>query len=157
MLYGEPRITHDVDLLLFLPSDRIEDFANLFPDAEFYVPPIEVMAFERERARGHFNVIHSASGLKADVYTVGADALHLWAFRNCRVYEIEGNEVSVAPPEYVIVRKLEYFREGGSEKHLRDIRSILRTSGDLVDRSELGEWIQSQGVEEQWRTLSWDF
>jgi len=27
-----------------------------------------------------------------------------------------------APPEYVILRKLQYFREGGSEKHLLDIK-----------------------------------
>jgi len=34
----------------------------------------------------------------------------------------EAGRFRVAAPEYVIVRKLEFFREGGSEKHLRDIR-----------------------------------
>ena len=38
--------------------------------------------------------------------------------------------MALAPAEYVIVRKLEYYREGGSEKHLRDIRSMLAVSGD---------------------------
>ncbi len=154
MLYGEPRITHDVDLLLFLPSDRIREFADLFPVSEFYVPPIEVMVAESQRDRGQFNVIHSASGLKADVYTVRADELHLWAFRNLRTYAVEGNEVRIAPPEYVIVRKLEYFREGGSEKHLRDIRSILQTSEELIDRSMLNDWIANKGVEEQWQIVN---
>ena len=59
----------------------------------------------------------------------------------------------LAPPEYVIIRKLEYFREGGSEKHLRDIRSMLAVSGDQFDRSALNEWIVRQGVEAEWRKV----
>lgn len=31
-------------------------------------------------------------------------------------FEYKGHHLQVAPPEYVIVCKLEYFREGGSEK-----------------------------------------
>jgi hypothetical protein len=31
----------------------------------------------------------------------------------------------LAPPEYVIVRKLELWREGGSEKHLPDVRAMV--------------------------------
>ena len=33
--------------------------------------------------------------------------------------------VRVAPPEYVILRKLSFYQEGGSEKHVRDIRGVL--------------------------------
>lgn len=153
MLYGEPRITHDVDLLLFLPSDRIDDFVRLFPENDYYVPPATVLVTESHRERGQFNIIHSASGLKADVYTVRSDTLHLWAFRNQRSYKLDGSEVHIAPPEYVIIRKLEYFREGGSEKHLRDIRSILQMSADLIDRSTLNDWIQTQHLAKEWQIV----
>jgi hypothetical protein len=50
----------------------------------------------------------------------------------------------------VIVRKLEFYREGGSEKHLRDIRSILALSSELVDRSALEDWIRRLGLEAPW-------
>lgn len=60
MLYGEPRVTHDVDLLMFLPADRLTEFAGMFPDSDFYGPPNEVLLTESSRERGHFNVIHSA-------------------------------------------------------------------------------------------------
>ena len=59
----------------------------------------------------------------------------------------------MAPVEYVIVRKLEYFREGGSEKHLRDIRAMLAVSGDQLDRAELDEWIRRRGLETQWKQV----
>ena len=37
-------------------------------------------------------------------------------------------QLPVAPPEYVIVRKLQFYHEGGSEKHLRDISAMLRNA-----------------------------
>jgi hypothetical protein len=65
--------------------------------------------------------------------------------------EYRGEPIMLAPPEYVILRKLEYFREGGSEKHLRDTRSMLAVSGDQINRSELAEWIRRRGLEAEWR------
>ncbi len=152
MLYSEPRVTHDVDLVVFLRADQIARLPQLYPHPEFYVPPPEVIAAEVMRARrGHFNIIHVDSGLKADFYTANRDEFQAWAFRNARRYEVSGILITVSPPEYVIVRKLEFFREGGSEKHLRDIRAMLRLSGDQIDRSVLAEWVSRQGVEDQWR------
>jgi len=60
----------------------------------------------------------------------------------------------LAPPEYVIVRKLEYFREGGSDKHLRDIRAMLAVSGDQLDRAALKDWIERRGVQAEWQKAS---
>ena len=68
-------------------------------------------------------MIHTDTGFKADFYPAGRDEFHA-----CQM-EYRGEPLTVAPPEYVIVRKLEYFREGGSEKHLRDIRSMVSVSG----------------------------
>jgi hypothetical protein len=49
--------------------------------------------------------------------------------------------------------KLEYYREGGSEKHLRDIRSMLAVSGDQMNMVELKEWIARQQLEPQWQEV----
>ena len=151
MLYGEPRVTHDIDLVVFLRAEQIQQLAKIYPPPEFYVPPIEAILEEAARDRGSFNIIHADSGLKADFYFAGRDEFHGWAFRNAKQYSIGQTMIRLAPPEYVIVRKLEYYREGGSEKHLRDIRSMLAVSGEQLDRSELNEWIQRQAVQEQWR------
>lgn len=61
---------------------------------------------------------------------MGSDPLHAWAFPLRRqITWPTGIEVSVAPPEYVVLRKLEYYREGRSSKHPADIRSIQITTG----------------------------
>jgi hypothetical protein len=152
MLYGEPRVTHDIDLVVFLRVDDVSRLNVIFPEPAFYVPPAAVIVEEigRER-RGHFNIIHLDSGLKADFYTAGRDELHAWAFRHARRYVIGTVSITVAPPEYVILRKLEYHQEGGSEKHLRDIRAMLAISGDQLDRAALQDWLARLGLETEWQ------
>jgi hypothetical protein len=154
-LYGEPRATHDIDLVVELSTAHCDALPRVFPAEEFYLPPPEVVRLESQReGRGHFNIIHHASGLKADIYLVGTDELHAWALRNARRYSVEGIDVCVAPPEYVITRKLEFYREGGSAKHLRDIRSMLSLASDLIDFPTLDTWIRSRGLEAQWSEAS---
>jgi hypothetical protein len=152
ILYGEPRLTHDVDFVIFLRPEDVSRLRAVFPPDEFYVPPPEVIHAEIAREqRGHFNVIHMDTGFKADFYPAGHDEFHAWAMQHLHQMEYRGESVAVAPPEYVIVRKLEYFREGGSEKHLRDIRSMLSISEDQIDKRILNDWVCRCGVEAQWR------
>lgn len=154
-LYGEPRATHDIDLVVELSATHRDALPAVFPGEEFYVPPPEVVLEESRRAGGgHFNIIHHASGLKADVYLVGSDGLHAWAFGNVRDYSIGGLEIHVAPPEYVIVRKLEFYREGGSAKHLRDVRAMLAVSPELIDLPTLEGWVRRRGLEGEWSEVS---
>lgn len=150
-LYGEPRLTHDIDLVVFLRADDTAKLVAIFPAPPFYVPPATVILQEVTReSRGHFNVIHTNSGLKADFYAAGREDLHAWAFRNARKYTVDETSVSLAPPEYVIVRKLEYYREGHSEKHLRDIRAMLAVSDELIDKTVLQDWIARLNLKTEW-------
>jgi hypothetical protein len=154
IIYGEPRLTHDVDLVVVLDREHIARLPEVFPPAEFYCPPTEVMAVEAARdQRGHFNIIHIETGFKADLFLSGRDPWHAWGLARARRLEVEGQALVVAPPEYVIVRKLEYYREGGSEKHLRDIRSILTTSPELIDHAELDQQIAARGLEDAWKRV----
>src|ERR1035438_8091999 len=59
ILYGEPRLTHDVDFVVFLRSEDIQRLQEAFPSPAFYVRPADVIAGEVAREqRGHFNLIH---------------------------------------------------------------------------------------------------
>lgn len=154
IFYGEPRLTNDVDVVAFLNEKDIRRLIEVFPPTDFYVPPIETIATETARAQhGHFNIIHLDTNFKMDVYLSGRDDFNAWAFRHKRKVAYEGETLMLAPPECVIVRKLEYFREGGSDKHLRDIRSMLAVSGEQIDRAALAEWVRRQGVEAQWKLV----
>ena len=151
-IYGEPRLTHDIDLVVDLRLPDINAFVDAFPLEEFYCPPAEVIRLETGRPqRGHFNLIHHETGLKADVYASGADSLHKWGLLNCRPIAVGGEDVWLAPPEYVILRKLEYYREGASEKHMRDIAGMLELCGDQIDFVLLEGKVHEMSLEQQWQ------
>jgi len=155
IVYGEPRMTHDIDLVMELEFDDIERFGEAFPIETFYCPPTEVIKVELGRSyRGHFNLIHHETGFKADVYLRGRDSLHEWALNNRKKIDFEGESIWVAPIEYVILRKLEYFKEGKSEKHLRDIKGILTISADDIDFEELEKRVESLGLRREWQLAS---
>lgn len=154
IIYGEPRLTNDIDIVLALPERHAPRLAEAFENQEFYVPPVESIITEIRRAwHGHFNLIHAPTALKADIYLAGEDPLHHWALARRRRVQVSGEAVYVAPPEYVVVRKLEYFRSGGSDKHLRDIGIILQTCGDEIDRVTLDREIARLGLGSQWETV----
>ena len=148
--YGEVRSTNDIDIIVLLDGRAAEALPRVFPDTEFYCPPPDVIEIERNRERrGHFNLVHHDTGWKADVYLSSDDPLHAWALRNRRPVENEGVQIWLAPPEYVIIKKLEFLREGGSEKHLRDIRGMLAVTD--VNRAFLENEIAQRDLTDAWR------
>jgi hypothetical protein len=152
MAYGEPRLTNDIDLILEIREADIGSLIRAFPEADYYLPPAEVIQAERIRPqRGHFNLIHQATMLKADVYLTGLDTLHRRAFQYARRITIDGLAVAFAPPDYVILRKLEFYQEGGSEKHLRDIAAMLAESGGDINLAYLDQESQARGLSAAWQ------
>ena len=151
IIYGQPRLTHDIDLVIELKTGDSERLLQAFSPEEFYCPPTETINLEANRPfHGHFNIIHHKTGFKADFYPLGQDELHEWGMANRKKIEIEGEPFWVAAPEYVILRKLQYYREGRSEKHLQDIASILKFSYDQIDFQQLQDRIDRYSLKKEW-------
>lgn len=151
--YGEPRMTHDLDVVVALTLRDLARFVDAFPNNEFYCPPEELIAVEIRRAqRGRVNLIHRPSAFRADVY-LACDELHRWALSRRQRISLGAFEVAIAPVEYVIVRKLEYLRTGADDvaKHLRDIRGMLEVSAKQIDRALLAPWIARLGLDAEWQ------
>ncbi len=156
--YGEPRMTNDVDIILFIQSKDAPLFEKAFPQQDFYCPPREVIQLECAREqRGHFNLIHHDTGFKADIYVSGRDALHAWGLANAVEADLEGERVVFAPPEYVMIRKLQFYREGQSQKHLRDISRMLSGLGPDWSRKKLAEMILEHGLAPEWSEIRRQF
>jgi hypothetical protein len=151
MLYGEGRLTNDVDIVLTIQRNHAKLLLDAFPESDFYLPPQEVIEAEIiRRQRGHLNIIHQASQLRADIYLFAGDPFQRWAFDHSIVTGVESIPVRFAPVEYVIIMKLDYFREGGSEKHLRDIHGIL-AAGEPVRTADVAGFVRTRGLEELWQ------
>jgi hypothetical protein len=152
IVYGEPRLTLDVDIVADMTPESAERIIQSFDPSVYYVPPEEVLRAESARAsHGHFNLFHREQALRADVYVAGTDALARWALPRRRVLSVGETPIWIAPLEYVILMKLDYFRQGGSDRHLRDIAAMLRQSGDLVDHAVMDEWIHRLQLASEWK------
>ncbi len=151
MYFSEPRLTIDVDIPIFLGRRDLPVLSALFPEPAFYCPPPDILAIEADReCRGHFNVIHIPTGLKADFYPAKADKTFAWAWQNKLLAESDSGPVYLAPPEYVILWKLIFYKEGRSEKHLRDISRILAVQPELYHMDFLLPEIRERGLQSGW-------
>ena len=152
IFFGEPRFTNDIDIVVDLSLDRVAEFCAEFSEEAFYLSEGAVRrAVERHR---QFNILHPASALKVDVMVPTDTMFNRNRFARMKRIRPESDyEAFFASAEDVIVKKMEFFREGGSEKHLRDITGILKVSGDDLDRDYIENWAENMGLETIWRTL----
>jgi hypothetical protein len=152
-LWGEPRSTLDIDLVIAAGREDAERLVAACPADRFYVPPLEVVRRELARGgEGSFNIIDMETSLKADCYPQGADDLNRYGFATAVEIDLEDlGRVRVASPTYLVARKLRYFAMGGQDKHLRDIRGIIQASGDRLDQAAIEAWASESGTLQAWR------
>jgi hypothetical protein len=60
--------------------------------------------------------------------------------------QVGGDRVSIAPPAYVIVRKLEYAAQGVADRHLRDIARMLERRLTAIDDALIAEFAEARGL-----------
>lgn len=152
MAYGEPRMTQDIDVVAELDEDQGRRLCKAFPPDLFYAS--ESAALDAIRRRSQFNIIDSLSSSKIDVILVPPGE---WGrseiSRRQKMKLLPDLEAYCARPEDVILGKLGYYAEGGSEKHLRDITGILKVSGSEVDREYVALWAQRLGLGDVWQAV----
>jgi hypothetical protein len=151
-VWGETRFTQDIDILVALAPADVERLRAVFPSEDFYLS--DAAARQAIAQGGQFNVIHPSSGNKIDFMIAGQEPWKKAQLeRRMRVPFFPDLNGAVAAPDDVILGKLVYYRDGGSEKHLRDIAGILKFSGDVVDREYVARSAAQVGVSDTWEAI----
>lgn len=149
MTWGEPRYTNDVDIVVELPSWKVKEFCAAFSMPEYYCS--EDAAMDAARGPSQFNILWTGEGVKADIMVfrdTPFDESRLARARRVQIPEV--GSAMIAAPEDVILKKLEFFRDGGSDKHTRDITGIIKVSGDTLDYAYIEHWVPRLGVRNEW-------
>lgn len=132
IIYGEPRFTIDVDILVEIDARHVEPLVAAFPIPDYYASEEGI---RDSLQRGYpFNVIQPSTGAKVDLVPLPTDPFTRAAFRRrTRMeYDEAGNTAAFISAEDIVLAKLIAFRNTGSDKHLRDARGVLVTQwGDL--------------------------
>ncbi len=149
-VFGEPRASADVDLLVAISAAEIKGLVAAFSE-DFYIDADAVT--EAVRRRSSFNVIHLGTMLKADLFVAGRALLDQEQLRRRRLVTVgrdPARQAFVTAPENIILRKLDWFRQGGgiSDQQWRDVLGVLKAQRSTIELDYLREMATSVGLEE---------
>lgn len=116
MIYSEPRLTIDVDLMIAASLGKIGQLVNEVQSWQIYISPLEAIVETSLPYGTPFNVIDGALGAKADLYIakdIRLDASAMARRRRLPWDTRSGAEAWFLSPEDVILYKLSYYRQGG--------------------------------------------
>jgi hypothetical protein len=148
MVHGEPRTTHDLDVVIDPTAAQLTELLSRLPIERFYVDPD--VARDAHRRRSMFNIIDITTGWKLDLIIRKARSFSVTELQRRVKATIEGVAVDTATAEDTIIAKLEWSKAGSSERQLEDVAGILRVRGPALDRDYIERWIDELELREQW-------
>ena len=155
-IYAEIRSTYDVDLTLQIAPANAAKFIKAVLERGWYITPGRV-----ERAvlnGGDFQVIDCEIGLQAHCFCENLPGQKRSLERALCLNLGDGLQaVMVMSPEDVILYKLEWYRLGKSEKHLRDIGLMLTNLHETLEFDYVDRWVHESSAEQRWRELRQEY
>lgn len=141
-IYGIPRMTRDIDIVIAVTTEDADKLSALFRDSYYFDDTTLRQEIHR---RGMFNVIHQSTIIKVDFIVRKTDAYRIEEFSRRRQLTVGGCTVWVVAPEDLILSKLFWMRDSASEMQYRDILQLLRHFTRL-DMTYLHERAEQIGV-----------
>jgi hypothetical protein len=149
--YGEARFTNDIDIVADIKKEHVPDILKCFPEEEYYLS--EDSMKDAIYRKFQFNIIHPASGLKVDIIIKKKSEFDDLRFSRTKNFMMDDVGVNFSAPEDVILKKMEYYKMGGSEKHLRDIMGMIKISKELIQFDYIETWVKKLYLEEIWNSI----
>jgi hypothetical protein len=151
-IQGEPRATHDIDIVVDLKKEGIGPLANTFPPPRYYLSTDA--AKEAVVKKSMFNLLDTDTGDKVDFWLLTNDPFDQQRFK--RRYEeiLPGFSLFVSSPEDTILMKLRWsVLSGGSQKQFDDARSVYELQFENLDLAYLQEWVFQLHLQDLWLRL----
>lgn len=146
-MQGEPRATHDIDLVIEVDARVIEALSDAFGGDSYFFD--EAAARTALLGGSMFNLIDTRSGDKVDFWALSQDPFDESRFARRTRVRVFGIELSVSAPEDTILQKLKWARAcGGSERQLRDAAGVYELQAGSLDERYLDEWAFRMEVHE---------
>jgi hypothetical protein len=140
--YAQPRMTRNIDLVAELAGREAKSVAALFaPD--YYVSEADVG--RAIAGDGMFNALHLGQLVKLDFIVRKDTPYRRHEFERRQRVRLPGFEAWIVSREDLILSKLAWAKDSGSEIQLRDVQALLAGG---ADRTYLERWAEELSVTE---------
>jgi hypothetical protein len=152
LLYGEPRLTRDIDITLGADIDKLEDIISLTATVDLKILPEDIDKFVRQTMV--LPAIHEETGIRID-FIFSFSPYERQAIKRARKVRLLDRDVSFAAPEDVIVHKI----IAGRPRDIDDVKSILLKTKDIdkayVDRclDDFAATLADDDIKKRWEAL----
>lgn len=151
-LQGEPRFTHDIDVIVAIKKSSAKKLAEAFPMPDFYLDEDSILNAINEKSM--FNLIDTKEGDKVDFWIFTNDPFDRSRFSRKYVEEVMDLKMQVSSPEDTILAKLKWAKlSGGSEKHFIDALRVYEVQFEMLDTDYLEYWVKKMNIESIWKRL----
>ena len=144
-LQGQPRMTHDIDIVVAIEPSSIPALLAAFRPPRFY---LEEAAIRDAIATGAmFNVIDVGGGDKVDFWMLKTEPFEQSMFARRYQESAAGIAMYVSQPEDTILSKLKWARASdGSSKQIADCVAVYEVNHTNLDLEYLKGWAHELGV-----------
>ena len=151
-LQGEPRATHDIDLVIAVAPHALPALLQAFPPPDFYLD--EIAAKEAIARRDMFNLLDVTGGDKVDFWVLTDEPFDQERFTRREQADAAGFPLMVSRPEDTILQKLRWTEmSGGSEKQFTDALRVYEVQFGRLDLPYINRWVTELRIESLWRRL----
>ncbi len=145
---GVPRSTIDVDVVCTLSVEHVDAFVRALA-ATYYVDAD--MIRDAIARRASFNLVMLETMTKVDVFVSRGGIYDCEAFSRAVRMSLEPGtrEFDIVTAEDIILRKLDWYRQGGgvSERQWSDVIGVLRVQAAALDFAYLEKWAALLDIE----------
>jgi len=142
LLYGEPRLTRDIDITLGVDVDKIDDVISVAHDLALKILPENIEDFVRKTMV--LPAIHEETGIRID-FIFSFSPYERQAIAQAKKVRMLDQDIHFAAPEDVVIHKI----VAGRPRDVEDVRGILLKTPDM-DIVYVRKWLDdfSAGLED---------
>ncbi len=139
-LQGEPRLTHDIDLIINISQSEANKIISVFSKDIFYFDEDNIIHAIKDRTQ--FNIIAIDGSGKIDFWLLTDSAFDKSRFDRRIKKRFFNIDVLVSTPEDTILQKL-YWSElsGYSQKQFIDALRVFEIQQDVLDMEYIDFWV----------------
>ena len=150
--HGEPRLSHDIDLIIAIRDADVRLLTKVFSSPDYYLEEESVR--EAINRKSMFNLIEAESGDKVDFWILTQDPFDHSRFTRKCIEEVLGIKVKISSAEDTILAKLQWaVKSGGSEKQFTDALRVFEVQYKNLDFSYLDCWVNHLDIVSLWSRL----